>query len=81
MWLVHAGSKVVGLFLGTGTWNFFFFNQLCGSASFFFFFFKKLLQVAGLNLCEEYYSPGQYRAVGEGSAIRSGSSAVGLQQE
>lgn len=39
MWLVHAGSKVVGLFLGTGTWNFFFFNQLCGSASFFFFFF------------------------------------------
>lgn len=54
--LVHAGSKVVGLFLGTGTWNFFFFNQLCGSASlvfYLFIFFKKLLQVAGLNLCEE----------------------------
>lgn len=73
--------KLLVFFLARERGIFSFLISFVGVLVFFFFFFKKLLQVAGLNLCEEYYSPGQYRAVGEGSAIRSGSSAVGLQQE
>lgn len=73
--------KLLVFFLAREHEIFSFLISFVGVLVFFFFFFKKLLQVAGLNLCEEYYSPGQYRAVGEGSAIRSGSSAVGLQQE